>query len=202
MSVHEFIVIGIGGTGRDFIDQLQEYNLSSISYLAIDCATDVKPEEYTQLIRNNLAGKSVLFLFAGTEDDCEMSFGLMVSRIAREMGILNITSVLSYMGYDDDESGRKCREFKAAVDAFMLLSYSEGEKNDYKGLFYKGLCGRMCRAVQGISYIFTKPGLKALRFDDVKNFLHGISAVECSVSQEKRINCGYGTESNRCNQKL
>ena len=187
MPIHEFIVIGIGKIGRDFINQLQEYNLSNISYLVIDFSTDLNPDEYTQLIRNNLAGKSVLFLFASTEDDREMSFGLIVSQIAREMGILNIATVLSYMGYDEDEdeSGRKCKEFKAAVDVFMLLSYSEGEENDYRGLFYKGLCDRICRAVQGITYMFTKPGLKTFKFDEVKNFLHGIGAVECSTSQEK-----------------
>ena len=79
MPIHEFIVIGISKIGRDFINQLKEYHLSSISYLAIYCGTDVNPEEYTQLVRNNLAGKSVLFLFASTEDKLEMSFGLMVS---------------------------------------------------------------------------------------------------------------------------
>ena len=61
------------------------------------------------------------------------------------MGILNIAAVLSYMGYDEDESSRKYKEFKTAVDVFMLLSY--------RGLFYKGLCDRICRALQGIVHI-------------------------------------------------
>ena len=58
MPIHEFIVIGIGKIGRDFINQLQEYHLSSISYLAIDFSTDLNPErdyatEYAELYRES-----------------------------------------------------------------------------------------------------------------------------------------------------
>ncbi len=38
------------------------------------------------------------------------------------------------MGYDE-ESSEKVKKFKSIVDAFILLSYCESEKDDYNGLF-------------------------------------------------------------------
>ena len=64
--------------GGDFFRQLQNYNLRNINYLAVDFDQDEnfsadidvikisqnsKPEDYTQQLRNYLAGNSILFLF-------------------------------------------------------------------------------------------------------------------------------------------
>ena len=202
MTTNNFIAVFIGKTGGDFFRQLQNYNLNNINYLAVDLdqdenfsadidvikiSQDSKPEDYTQQLRNYLAGNSILFLFASTENICEMSFGMSISKLAHEMGILNIAAVLSYMGYDDEDSAEKVKKFKSIADAFILLSYCESEKDDYNGLFYEGICDRICRAVQGINYLFTKTGLKPINFDELKNFLAKIGAIECSTSQNKGI---------------
>ena len=105
MTTNNFIAVFIGKTGGDFFRQLQNYNLNNINYLAIDLdqeenfsvdidvikiSQDSNPEDYTQQLRNYLTGNSILFLFASTENICEMSFGMSISKLAHEMGILNI----------------------------------------------------------------------------------------------------------------
>ncbi|MBQ7562317.1 MAG: ankyrin repeat domain-containing protein [Synergistaceae bacterium] len=202
MTSNKFIAVFIGKMGGDFFRQLQKYNLENINYLAIDfdqeknfnadiniirISPDSKPEDYTQQLTNYLAGNSILFLFTSTENLCEMLLGLTVSTLARKMGILNIAAVLSYMAYDDEESAEKVKKFKSITDAFILLSYSESEEGDYNGLFYEGLCDRICRGVQGINYLFTKPGLMPIKFNKLKNFLSEIGAVEFSTSQGEGV---------------
>lgn len=161
----KIIALGIGETGRDFLGQLQsgDYDVT-----CVECA------EYETL--DILSGVSILFLFATTEDATEMNQALEVCNTAKTMGILTIATVISYEAYDDEGSTAKLRKFKAVCDAMMILSFSEGEKNDCGGEFFKGLCDPICRTVEALSQVMN---------ENIKSFLRGIGTLTPSTATDK-----------------
>ena len=193
MNGKNFTALGIGELGRDFLNQLQEeeYNISGIKYIAIDfdeeilnsCKADSKIvldknsdiTETNRVFTDILTGINVLFLFVSTENEAEMRAGLALTERAKSINILTIATILSHFGYDDIKCTAKIRKFKTAANALMILSFCETEKNDFKGLFYRGLCDRICWAVKSIADLMQSSREK---FTEAKNFLNKIGTIE------------------------
>jgi cell division protein FtsZ len=176
----EIIAIGVGSTGKQTIEYLQQINPTIQTYIVNDLQ-----ENYSDL-EKNIAGAGVTFITTGLNDTIGMEIAAVIAKMSKALGSLTISVVPLSFFFDNREASEQAKialaQLEKEFDAIVTPNIQLLSEPIRSQSILKTLNDTAIQTISTISNLITARGKNDIRLDlsDLKVIMRGNMAIGAS----------------------